>query len=338
MGILRGILILMVLTGLISCSNELDVIAPYKDIPVVYCVLNPGDTVHYLRLEKSFIGEDNAFDMARVQDSVYYPGAQAVLSRWENDVQKEQFVFEPVTGPVRDPGIFINDPNLLYRTTGKVRNNSNYRLEISIPSTGAAISASTITVNTFKVIRPEGFKKNLPLSSYENYLSIEWLSAQYARMYQIVMRFHYLEVRNPDTVRLSADWNVGHFISENGSGGELMKVEVLQRNFYQWVGNKISKPTPDVHRLAARKAIDIIFSVGGEDLYTYMQVTGEDSGIQKERPVFTNITNGIGIFTSRYRQSIDGKGLTDHSIDSLAYGIYTRELRFADSQNAYYLY
>ena len=67
-----------------------------------------------------------------------------------------------------------------------------------------------------------------------------------------------------------------------------------------------------------------------------MQIYGEDSGILKEKPVFTNIVNGVGIFSSRFRQEINGKSLTDHSIDSLAHGIYTRNLGFDDSKNEYY--
>jgi hypothetical protein len=67
-----------------------------------------------------------------------------------------------------------------------------------------------------------------------------------------------------------------------------------------------------------------------------MQVYKEDTGILKEKPVFTNIVNGIGLFSARYIQEVTGKSLTDHSIDSIAYGMYTKDLHFADSQNAYY--
>jgi len=326
----------MVLLVLASCRNEVEVMAPYRDIPVVYCVLNQNDSVHYLRLEKSFMGEASAYDMARQTDSIYYPGALVFIERWADGELKEKVTLERALSPVRDSGIFTNEPNYLYRSTGLIRGNSEYRLNIRIPSTGAEISATTHTVNNFKVVRPEDFKKNLPFSSYDNYQTVEWISAPYTRIYQLLIRFHYLEVKNRDTVNLTADWNIGHYISQYGSGGELMKTDILQRNFYKWLGNKIEKPDDDIQRLADKKAIDFVFTVGGEELYTYMEIYKEDSGILKEKPVFTNIVNGIGLFASRFEQTVAGKSLSDHSIDSLAYGMYTKTLRFADSQNKYY--
>lgn len=336
MSIHRGILVLMILLGFASCRNDLDVMAPYKDIPVVYCVLNPKDSVNYLRLEKLFLGADNAYEMAKQTDSIYYPGASVFLERWADSTMKEQIAMERVISPVRDSGIFTNDPNYLYQSSSPIRTNSEYRLNISIPSTGAKITASTHTVNDFKVVRPEAYKKNLPFSSYDNYQTVEWITAPYSRIYHLMIRFHYLEVINADTVNLTADWNIGQYVSQNGSGGELMTADILQRNFYKWLGNKLLTPAHNVQRLADKKAIDFVFTVGGEELYTYMEIYKEDNGILKEKPVFTNITNGIGLFASRFEQSVTGKSLSEHSIDSLAYGIYTKDLRFADSQNDYY--
>lgn len=332
----RAILILMILGGFISCRNDLVVMAPYKDIPVVYCILNPKDSMHYLRLEKSFLGADNAYEMAQVTDSIYYKDAIVTLERWADGAMKEQLLMVRKQNPARDSGIFTHDPNYLYQSSSVVKGNSEYKLKINIPSTGAEITATTHTVNDFKVVKPEAFKRNLPFSSYDNYQAVEWISAPYTRIYNLIIRFHYLEVQNQDTAHLTADWNIGHYVSQYGNGGELMKAEILQRNFYKWLGNKLDKPPTSIHRLADKKAIDFIFVVGGEELYTYMEIYKEDTGILKEKPVFTNIINGIGLFASRFQQTVAGKSLSEHSIDSLAYGIYTKGLRFADSQNDYY--
>jgi len=336
LSIRRGILVFMIVLGFASCANDLVVMAPYTGMPVVYCILNQKDSVHYLRLEKSFLGEDNAYEMARQTDSIYYPGASVFLERWADGEMKEQLAMERIQYPVRDSGIFTNDPNYLYQSTALIRGNAEYRLNISIPSTGAKITASTHTVNEFKVIKPESYKKNLPFSSYDNYFTVEWLTAPYTSIYHLMIRFHYLEVKNSDTVNLTADWNIGDFVSKSGTGGENMQVDILQRNFYKWLGNKLKQPESNILRLADKKAIDIVYTVGGEELYTYMEIYKEDTGTLTERPVFTNIINGIGLFSARFEQSVIGKSLSGHSVDSLAYGIYTKNLRFADSQNDYY--
>ncbi|MEL6943471.1 MAG: hypothetical protein AAFO82_12445, partial [Bacteroidota bacterium] len=56
-----------------ACSNELELTAPWKNIPVIYGVLNEADRVQYIRVEKAFLDEStNALDLAKNVDSVYY--------------------------------------------------------------------------------------------------------------------------------------------------------------------------------------------------------------------------------------------------------------------------
>jgi len=336
LSIRRFTLVSMILLGLVSCGNDLVIMAPYKGMPVVFCVLNQKDSVHYLRLEKSFLGEANAYEMARLTDSIYYPEASVILERWADGSMKEQIALTHTLNPVRDSGVFSNDPNYLYQTAAPLKNKTEYRLNILIPSTGAQVSAVTHTVDDFKIVKPESYKKNLAFSSYDNYQTVEWITSPYTRIYNLTIRFHYLEVKNSDTVKLTANWNIGEFISRYGSGGELMTVDILQRNFYKWLGNKITKPSPDLQRIADKKAIDFIFTVGGEELYTFMEIYNADNDTYSEKPVYTNIVNGIGLFSARFEQTVAGKSLSSHSIDSLSYGMYTKDLRFVDSQNDYY--
>ncbi|MFN3874859.1 MAG: hypothetical protein ACK4L7_02980, partial [Flavobacteriales bacterium] len=59
---------LMALSLLGACSTELDVNEPYKDISIVYGLLNQRDSLHFVKINKAFLGEGNALDMARVRD------------------------------------------------------------------------------------------------------------------------------------------------------------------------------------------------------------------------------------------------------------------------------
>ena len=49
----RPTLLLMSL-WLLACSEAFELNAPYKDIWVVYGVLNPGDTAQFIRISKAF--------------------------------------------------------------------------------------------------------------------------------------------------------------------------------------------------------------------------------------------------------------------------------------------
>ncbi|MBK8876748.1 MAG: hypothetical protein IPN13_23830 [Bacteroidetes bacterium] len=39
-----------------ACDNDIDLLAPYKEIGVVYGLINPKDTVQYVRIQRAFLG------------------------------------------------------------------------------------------------------------------------------------------------------------------------------------------------------------------------------------------------------------------------------------------
>ena len=67
--------------------------------------------------------------------------------------------------------------------------------------------------------------------------------------------------------------------------------------------------------------IDLMMTVGTTDLETYINVNRPITGIVQQRPQFTNINNGIGIFSSRFTHVrsdvILNKDTKDYLIDEL---------------------
>jgi hypothetical protein len=68
--------------------------------------------------------------------------------------------------------------------------------------------------------------------------------------------------------------------------------------------------------------------VAGDEFHTYLQLADPVSGIVEDRPDFTNITNGYGLFGSRYFKSVNGKQLNIESVEELVQGQYTQGLNF----------
>ena len=57
-------------------------------------------------------------------------------------------------------------------------------------------------------------------------------------------------------------------------------------------------------------------TIGAQDLKTYIDVNQPFSGIVQERPVFSNIDNGVGLFSSRYTyDEIKGIELTNSTLN-----------------------
>ena len=61
----KTLLTLFLLTFLASCDNDLEITSDWKDIPVVYGILNSQDSVNYVKLNKAFLGQGDVMMMAQ---------------------------------------------------------------------------------------------------------------------------------------------------------------------------------------------------------------------------------------------------------------------------------
>ena len=57
-------------------------------------------------------------------------------------------------------------------------------------------------------------------------------------------------------------------------------------------------------------SIDIIMTVGTPELNTYIKVNEPITGIVQHRPAYTNINDGIGLFSSRFTYEVNLVDLT----------------------------
>ena len=82
--------------------------------------------------------------------------------------------------------------------------------------------------------------------------------------------------------------------------------------FFQFLINNIENKNTSKQFLH----LDLLMTVGTEDLQTYINVNKPFSGIVQERPVFSNINNGIGLFSSRFTYSdINNINLTNNTLN-----------------------
>ena len=103
---------------------------------------------------------------------------------------------------------------------------------------------------------------------------------------------------------------------------ELMEGEL----FYNTIASLIpNDPTVD-HRIFL--GIDFLVSVANDEFHTYLALDEPISGVVEDRPSYTNITNGYGIFASRYTKNIIGKRLSSAWLEELVDGNITGQLRF----------
>lgn len=310
---LAWIFITLTFLGWVSCSTDLELIGEYEDITVVYGLLNQIDSVSYVKINKAFLGEGNALIMAQEPDSSSYEGhLTVVMEQLKNGSLAKTFTFDTSTIYTKEPGTFYYPNQVLYQcvTKDQLDDESDYRLIITNNITGKVITAQTPLVSDFDILKPivnNPIKPTIHFPDNDSPKDVEWLSAEFGKLYNVVMRFYYKEkfFDDMDTTYKYIENTFPARKSKSIEGGEEMLIQFANNSFYTLCETKIPYEPDKEANVGARYAlwVEFIFSVAGDDFNTYMEVNDASSSIVQERPEYTNVENGIGIFSSRYNKS-----------------------------------
>ena len=330
-----------------SCKDDLDVTADYKEVPVVYGLLNPQETTHYIRIQKGFLTEGNALLASGIADSIYYPDVLTVkLIPYYNGSQSGS----PITlnrvdgdalGLPKQTGIFANTPNILYRATGNLDPNKRYKLEVTNSSNGFIFGTKKtenlegITlVKDFGIIVPsKGAKLNIQNNSPAKAI---WNTAENAGVYDLSIRFNYLEFNQADN-SLRADTFVDIFLyksyMQSYAAGQNIIAEVSADLLLNSLASKLETRNDIYREFNVNKGMVFTFSVGGTELANYIASQQAQSGLSSNEalPPYSNIIpsgQSVGILSSRYIKQVDSVLLSNNGLDSLSCNPISSGLRF----------
>lgn len=328
---LAGILLgLMVLT--FACDNDLDLTAEYKDIPVVYGVFSRANEVNYVKIEKAFLGADgeNALEIAQIPDSVFYANIDVSLERLsDNRVYNLERVLASDEGIEREEGVFVSDPFYLYKLElpedDELVGGGEYELTINRGDDKPLIKATTVILDDFTF--------NLPATPgeitirYRNQ-GLSWINNDEAAFYDVKMKLRFLE-QNPDDQLYYEDsilWPVDEFqIAQVGDAN--FAYDLDGEAMFRYLGNTLDD-NEGFGRIFVN--FDFIIDVAGHEIKDYIDITQANTGITSSQvvPNFTNLSEGFGIFSSKNSLTHGSFTLKPESMDSLANGIYTKDLGF----------
>lgn len=319
-----------------ACSTDLDVLAPYKDITSVYGILNQNDNIHFVRINKAFLGQADASVMAQVPDSSQYPIDALEVRIFEFDDknnQKRVFLLKDTIITDKEPGYFYSPNQLVYYfttdTNTRLNQDYSYLLEIKNKLNGQTIYSSyddrqnkplpVQMVNSFNVINP----MNNPAAAISFYAvskqsdyTIKWTSAKDGLMYDLYMNMYYIAVNknSNDSIRNVITWKFAKILGTDLKGTRDLEYKITPDIFYGKVINELeSKAYTKNNYYIILDTLNFRWDVAGEDLVTYIQVGDPGTSIIQERPVFSNVRvqksdgkteKAIGIFSTRYNQYV----------------------------------
>lgn len=308
---------LLALTAILfnSCETDFDVTAEWKDITVVYGLISQNDTIHYIKVNKAFLGQGNALAYAQEADSSSYLGQIDVwLVEKSNNQELRRFKLDTTVVYNKEPGIFYAPEQVVYKTgfrvpTDYIAKKITYHLEINNLITGKVVSSVTPLVHDFNIETPRPGLQAINFTAESNQ-RVKWSSAVNGRRYDVTIRFWFDEVHAParDTITRYVDWDFSTVKSSSVKGGEPMELLYMPSGFFNMCHTLIpykqgSSFSEDQVLARLVNRVEFLFAVAGDEFNTYMEVNEPSGSIVQDKPTYTNIVNGIGLFSCRFVKS-----------------------------------
>jgi hypothetical protein len=321
-----AILLLLMTTVFVSCETDIDVNAEYQDIPVVYAAIDPSDTNHYVKINKAFLGESNALDLAADANNFNYADGELTVTADEYSANGTLIQGHLLTRTVneipKDPGIFDNSTNVLYKfTSNNIDRGSTFRLKIVNNSLGKEITSSTEIVDDIIISNPPNTNGKFQFwignvsTGNANEKTIGVTTGADIGRVEATLVFNYYDIyklaTGKDSVARRVDMPLGEIRTISSQGGESMEWKLKGETFFENIASAVPDLTSDLsHRRLDN--ISLEFSIAGTELSTFMSVSAPSNTVNQDKPNYTNISNGLGIFSSRE------KNVWMSSIDPLA--------------------
>jgi hypothetical protein len=310
----------------VSCREDFDIAREWKDIPVVYGILSTSDTAHYIRVERAFLDPNiNAFELAKEPDSLYYKNLLVQIEDLNNGrVYTLTEIDGALDGYPRSGGIFAETPNILYKITAEdmpLEALGRYRLIIDRGDEKPLITGTTTMIRDFRIFSPV-IGATLRIQ-YNSTIRLTWETHPEIAFYDAFVLFNYREFPKGDPgnfVTKQFRWQIGSRLSGSPQN-------FIGEQFYRTIGDQIPVD-PNVERTF--RGIDVMIAGGGEEFFEYIKVIIANLGLTgtQDVPNYSNLSEGLGLFTTRTRTINSGILLHPESLDSLRFGVHTKDLNF----------
>lgn len=361
-------LLILLMPLLFSCEEDFEIQEANHELPVIYAFLEHKDPwggetgiedTNFVSVDKSYLGLLNKNEMAAVSDSVNfqnYDDIQVSLQRVKTELPNSSKIGEPIflkqTNHFKEQGIFARDNNVVYYTTQALMHNRNikqdptpldednyyYRLSVKIPGK-KEVYATTKMIRGITEGQYMQEHRVIDLTSISKgfKLKVDFLSNKDARIYDISIRTFYYEKKKDGHIYLDYIDYKHHFPEvsrKKGSELERMQFNIPLMPYLLSFTNQLSD-TSDVEwrvpktrmRNGLSESNAVIFTLGSQETYAYLS-SSQLSVYDVNNPVYGNVTNGLGLFTSKWNCLRNGFAISKNTVDSIALNESTAHLKF----------
>lgn len=368
---ISSIVLFLAIATFFGCETEIDVIAPKKDMTIIYGLLEANQTRHYIRINRSFVGESAASVLAAEAGANEYKDEEVLQAEVrelgvDGNVRKS-FQIKPTYVYGKENGTFFSDSNKVYYFDGTLSSDFEYQLYLRIKPEGEdekevsaitnVLTSSEGTGSDIMVTKPRLTKPCGSIGTdrdngevdwvinneIRDSWSLKWSAANNASSYTSYGRFYYREVYPDGSVKKdSVLIPIGvENVTQNSDLGEV-EFRIAPSEFFQTIGREIPDfvTGEDEFERIINDTIEFFIEIANEELATYVEINKPATNVVQERPEYTNVTNGIGIFASkyvtstvRYDASCSGRILTGVSLEELLYSAASNTQLYTANKN-----
>ena len=317
---LSFIFISLGLVVLNSCNEKIELIGDFVETADVYGLLDQADSLHYIKINRAFIGPGNALEIAQIADSSYFTNVDATISEYLNGNLTRSWLLRDTILDNKDPnGVFYAPEQKVYyfKTmptgfNGVIQTSTNpqmtslnpqaiYKIDIVINDGAFSVSGETELVRGItSAAATQNFNFKFANNPGEYTTTrITVTSTGNSFILNTQLKITYDEWENNTYSEKSFFWNLGEADVQPSSS----KIFTANgQTFYDLMKSNCSENLAITKRTF--KGVTIKITGGAEELYNFIAVNKPSSGLAQSKPTYTNLTatNGkrvIGIFSSR---------------------------------------
>jgi hypothetical protein len=312
----------------VACTEDVDIYTKGQPVPVVYCLLNPSDSTQYIRIGRSYQGGNADVRIPPDADSTIWNIQHEVyIEEYTGDVKGNTFRFAPDSFIKKDSGFFPVTNLRIYSSVFKPDPGKSYQLYVYFPDLNKMVSSKIMIHGVPEIVDP------LPLSIRKiNFepaqpFIIRWSPGVNTGVYEMIFRINYR-----DSSAVGEEFN-----SADYSSGGVFDLKTDQMQEYSMGGpafyDAMAKNIPVVSGIVREViSVEFIMISGGIDLGFHYRAGVETGSNFTNFSVYSNMRNGLGIFSSRSIVRVPNLALSFVTIDELARNAKTAALNFKDSK------
>lgn len=305
---------------IVSCNVEFSPNAQWRDIPSVYCVLDPEEDTVWVRVQRCYLGDDTLYNYSTIADSTNYPegSIRVKLLAWEGQrgthnsltatnrlVDSWDLIYKELPG--KPDGDFASGSQPIYYCVPGhrlledtacvfellVMNRSNDTIARATTSLVGFQARNRVGGDTVESVlvepslaRGHAFGYRVP-----NKGEIKWNTLPRGRRYQPTLLFHY--AKGGDTLNIPVK---GSYVVNTNNDLTLSTKSITQERLLSYVKEALKNNTDTIYIV---NSVGIAIDACNEDLHAYLNSQSGMGGTSQDYQVYSNIEGGVGVFGSR---------------------------------------